>query len=64
MVETALRVRDEHEPGDCLCMAIQAYDSEGTMPMTMNVKPFSIFCIETLGKKDDRMTAFLGWGKA
>ena len=62
-VEVTLKVRDEHEPGDYLCVAIQAYDSEGNMAMFENPKPSRIFRIEDLGKKDDHKMEFLGWGE-
>ncbi len=62
-VETTLKVRDEHEPGDYLCVAIQAYDSGGNMAMIKNPTPARIFRIVDLGKKDDRKTEFLGWGE-
>jgi hypothetical protein len=56
-------VRDEHEPGDYLCVAIQAYDSEGNMVMIKNPKPTKIFRIVDLGNKDDHKMEFLGWGE-
>ena len=62
-VETTLKVRDEHEPGDYLCVAIQAYDSEGNMVMIKNPKPSKIFRIVNLGNKDDHRMEFLGWGE-
>ena len=62
-VEVTLKVRDEHEPGDYLCVAIQAYDSEGNMAMFENPKPSRIFRIEDLGNKDDHKMEFLGWGE-
>lgn len=62
-VETTLKVRDEHEPGDYLCVAIQAYDSEGNMVMIKNPTPAMIFRIVDQGKKDARETEFLGWGE-
>ena len=62
-METTLEVRDEHEPGDYLCVAIQAYDSEGNMVMIKNPKPSRIFRVVDEGKKDDRKTEFLGWGE-
>ena len=62
-VETMLKVRDEHEPGDYLCVAIQAYDSEGNMVMIKNPKPTKIFRIVDLGNKGDHKIEFLGWGE-
>ena len=62
-VETTLKVRDEHEPGDYLCVAIQAYDSTGNMVMIKNPKPSKIFRIVDLGNKDDHEMEFLGWGE-
>ena len=61
-VETTLRVADEHEPGDYLCVAIQVYDSDGNMAMIKNPMPSRIFKIVDEGKKDDKKTGFLGWG--
>ena len=62
-VVTTLKVRDEHEPGDYLCVAIQAYDSTGNMVMIKNPTPAKIFRLVDLGKKDDGKTEFLGWGE-
>jgi hypothetical protein len=62
-VETTLKVRDAHAPGDYICVAIQGYDSEGNMVMIKNPKPTRIFCIVDLGNKDDHKMQFLGWGE-
>jgi hypothetical protein len=61
-VETTLKVVDEHEPGDYLCVAIQVYDSNGNMAMIHNPMPSRVFKIVDEGKKDDKETEFLGWG--
>jgi hypothetical protein len=61
-VETTLKVADEHEPGDYLCVAIQVYDSHGNMAMINNPMPSRVFKIVDEGKKDDKVTEFLGWG--
>jgi hypothetical protein len=61
-VEVTLKVADEHEPGDYLCVAIQAYDSRGNMAMITNPKPSRLFRIVDLGGRDDHKTQFLGWG--
>jgi hypothetical protein len=61
-VETTLKVADEHEPGDYLCVAIQVYDSDGNMAMINNPMPSRVFKIVDEGKKDDKRTEFLGWG--
>ena len=61
-VETTLRVADEHEPGDYLCIAIQVYDANGNMAMIHNPTPSRVFKIVDEGKKDDKKTEFLGWG--
>jgi hypothetical protein len=61
-VETTLTVADEHEPGDYLCVAIQVYDSDGNMAMIHNPVPSRVFKIVDEGKKDDKVTEFLGWG--
>ena len=61
-VETTLKVADEHEPGDYLCVAIQVYDSHGNMVMIDNPTPSRVFKIVDEGKKDDKVTKFLGWG--
>jgi hypothetical protein len=61
-VETTLKVVDEHEPGDYLCVAIQVYDSNGNMAMIHNPMPSRAFKIVDEGKKDDKVTEFLGWG--
>ena len=62
-VETTLKVRDDHEPGDYLCVAIQAYDSTGNMVMIKYPEPSRVFRIVDLGNKDDHKTEFLGWGE-
>jgi hypothetical protein len=62
-VETTLELRDEHEPGDYLFVAIQACDSEGNMVMIKNSKPTQILLIVDLGNKDDHKIEFLGWGE-
>lgn len=61
-VETTLKVADEHEPGDYLCVAIQVYDSNGNMAMINNPMPSRVFKIVDEGNKDDKVTEFLGWG--
>ncbi len=61
-VETTLKVADEHEPGEYLCVAIQVYDSNGNMVMINNPMPSRVFKIVDEGKKDDKVTEFLGWG--
>ena len=62
-VETTLEVRDEHEPGEYLCVTIQAYDSQGNMVMIKNPTPTKVFRIVDLGNKDDHKMEFLGWGE-
>ncbi len=61
-VELTLKVADEHEPGDYLCVAIQAYDANGNMVMLKNPTPSRLFRIVDEGKRDDKKTEFLGWG--
>ena len=61
-VETTIKVADEHEPGDYLCVAIQVYDANGNMAMINNPAPSKVFKIVDEGKKDDKKTEFLGWG--
>ena len=61
-VEATLKVRDEHEPGDYLCVAIQAYDAQGNMVMIKNPKPTKVFRIVSLRNKNDHKVEFLGWG--
>jgi hypothetical protein len=61
-VETTLKVADEHEPGDYLCVAIQVYDSNGNVAMINNPMPSRVFKIVDEGKKEDKKTQFLGWG--
>lgn len=62
-VEVTLKVADEHEPGDYLCVAIQVYDATGNMVMIKNPTPSRLFRIVDEGKRDDRKTEFLGWGE-
>ena len=61
-VVTTLKVRDEHEPGDYLCVAIQVYDSQGNMVMIKDPKPTKIFRIVDLRNNNDQKVEFLGWG--
>lgn len=61
-VVTRLRVADEHRFGDYLCIAIQVYDANGNMVMVENPRPSKIFRIVEGGNREDRKTAFLGWG--
>ena len=61
-VETTLKVADEYEPGDYLCVAIQVYDSGGNMAMIKTPMPSRVFKIVDEGKKEDKKTEFLGWG--
>ncbi len=61
-VELTLKVADEHEPGDYLCVAIQVYDATGNMVMIKNPTPSRLFRIVDEGKRDDKKTEFLGWG--
>ncbi len=60
-VETTLKVQDEHEPGDYLCVVIQVYDTDGNMAMIKNPTPSRLFRIVDLGHHDDKRTEFLGW---
>jgi len=62
-VETTLKVRDEHEPGDYLCVAIQAYDSERNMVMIKNPEPSKVFRIVDSEEKGEHKMEFLGWGE-
>ena len=61
-VEVTLKVRDEHEPGDYLCVAIQTYDSRGNMVMIKNPKPSRLFRVVDVGGRNDHKAQFLGWG--
>jgi hypothetical protein len=61
-VEATLKVQDEHEPGAYLCVAIQVYDSQGSMVMIENPKPTKIFRVVDLRNKNDHKVQFLGWG--
>ena len=61
-VEVTLKVRDEHIPGDYLCVAIQVYDSQGNMVMIKNPSPSKAFRLVDAGNRDEQKTEFLGWG--
>jgi hypothetical protein len=61
-VDLTLTVADEHEPGDYLCIAIQAYDANGNMVIIRNPTPSRLFRIVDEGNRDDTKTEFLGWG--
>jgi hypothetical protein len=57
---TTLKVTEEHEPGDYLCIAIHGYDSNGNLTTINNPMPSRVFKIVDEGKKDDTVTEFLG----
>ena len=61
-VEVTLKVRDEHIPGDYLCVALQVYDSQGNMQMIKNLSPSKVFRLVGAGNRDEQKTEFLGWG--
>jgi hypothetical protein len=61
-VEVTLKVRDEHIPGDYLCVALQVYDSRGNMAMIKNPTPSKVFRLVGAGNRDEQKTEFLGWG--
>jgi hypothetical protein len=61
-VEVTLKVRDEHIPGDYLCVALQVYDSQGNMVMIKNPSPSKAFRLVGAGNGDEQKTEFLGWG--
>ena len=58
-----MKVADEHEPGDYLCVAIQAYDSAGNMVMIKNPEPSKVFRIVDPKDQDDHETEFPGWAE-
>ncbi len=62
-VEMTLKVRDEHEPGNYLCVAIQVYDSERNMAMIKNPEPSKVFRIVDSEEKGEHKMEFLGWGE-
>lgn len=62
-VEVSLKVADGHTPGEYLCTAIQAYDTDGNMEMIKNPTPSRLFYIVDERKKDDQKMEFLGWGE-
>jgi hypothetical protein len=61
-VEVTLKVADEHEPGDYLCIFIQVYDTQGNVVIIRTPSPSRLFRIIDEGKRDDKKTEFLGWG--
>ena len=61
-VEATLKVRDEHIPGDYLCVALQVYDSRGNMQMIKNPTPSKVFRLVGAGNRDEQKTEFLAWG--
>jgi hypothetical protein len=61
-VEVTLKVADEHEPGDYLCVSIQVYDTQGNVVIIKTPSPSKLFRIIDEGKRDDKKTEFLGWG--
>jgi hypothetical protein len=62
-VEVSIRVADGHTPGEYLCTAIQAYDTDGNMEMIKNPTPSRLFHIVDERKRDDQKMEFLGWGE-
>jgi hypothetical protein len=61
-VEVTLKVADEHEPGDYLCVSIQVYDTQGNVVIIKTPTPSRLFRVIDEGKRDDKKTEFLGWG--
>ena len=61
-VEVSLKVADEHEPGDYLCVSIQVYDTQGNVVIIRTPSPSRLFRVIDEGKRDDKKTEFLGWG--
>ena len=61
-VEVSIKVADGHTPGEYLCTAIQAYDSNGNMDLIENPTPSRLFRVVDERKKDDEKMEFLGWG--
>ena len=61
-VEVTLKVADEHEPGDYLCVSIQVYDTQGNVVIIKTPSPSRLFRVIDEGKRDDKKTEFLGWG--
>lgn len=61
-VDVTLKVADEHEPGDYLCVSIQVYDTQGNVVIIKTPTPSRLFRIVDEGKRDDKKTEFLGWG--
>jgi hypothetical protein len=61
-VEVTLKVADEHEPGDYLCVSIQVYDTQGNVVIIKTPTPSRLFRVVDEGKRDDKKTEFLGWG--
>jgi hypothetical protein len=61
-VEVTLKVADEHEPGDYLCVSIQVYDLQGNVVIIKTPSPSRLFRVVDEGKRDDTKTEFLGWG--
>ena len=61
-VEVKLKVADEHEPGDYLCVSIQVYDTNGHVVIIKTPSPSRVFRIIDEAKRHDKKTEFLGWG--
>jgi hypothetical protein len=61
-VEVTLKVADEHEPGDYLCVSIQVYDTQGNVVIIKTPSPSRLFRVIDEGKHNDKKTEFLGWG--
>ena len=61
-VEVKLKVADEHEPGDYLCVSIQVYDTNGHVVIIKTPSPSRVFRIIDEAKRHDKKTEFLSWG--
>lgn len=62
VVETTLKVNDQHVPGEYLCVAIQVYDPDGNLEVIRNpAPPMTILIVEDT-KKGRQGPRFLGWG--
>src|SRR5215211_1409829 len=54
-VETTLKVAEEHEHGDYLCVAIRVFLSGGNVAVIKTPMPFMVYKIVIEDKKEDKM---------
>lgn len=63
VVETTMKVNDQHVPGSYVCVAIQVHDAQDNTTLIRNPEPYKVLRISANGEEDKRQGArFLSWG--